>query len=526
MCKHPLKVKSPKLAASTFIPGADKEFLVVPCGHCEECNHKKVNDLVFRAYYEYMSCNSVGGFVLFQTLTYSEDNVPFAGGFRFFKKSDLQKFFKRLRKSLSDDGYNVDGNMKYLVTCEYGSKHFRPHYHPLFFVKFDISPAKFDAYVKKCWSTLGNRYVRGSYIGIVDSSDVGTRVVNSIYALQYVCKYIYKGTSVVKALKRYAWTDIGTFVHDYCFDTNGRIMYKDLEDWQLVEIWRSWLFKHPEYEDLQLMPFYLQSKGLGMEFLEQCAYEDLFDIVKLPSKSPTGFANFSIPMYYIRKVFYSYNNDTKRYVLNDNGKEYKIHIQQNIAESYENLVEDNCILVDDIFKRLFNSLDKVLDYTYTSFDDFLDKFFKLHNTNLQNFIDYVLYLKDRRISPVHYWLIPKNSCDLIGYLHEFCQIVNNDTLSQEVADMPMFVYNKDVYLFDGLGVKDESVHPARSREGITPLYNDLPVFKNYDMLYTIMQSIKVEFDKAKCFKLRKEYEDLQNQKLALRDVQPYNAVYY
>ena len=189
MCKCPIKVLTPKLKAGTYICGADKEYLLVPCGHCEECNLKKQNDLVFRAYYEYLSCQHDKGFVLFQTLTYSEEHVPLAGGFRFFRKKDLQKFLKRLRKKLCDAGYNVsDGQLRYLVSCEYGSKHYRPHYHFLFFVHFSIDPAVFDSLVRECWTNLDGKHRQR--IGFVDRSNIEKRLVNSIYILTYIFKQV------------------------------------------------------------------------------------------------------------------------------------------------------------------------------------------------------------------------------------------------------------------------------------------------------------------------------------------------
>jgi hypothetical protein len=57
---------------------------------------------------------------VFLTLTYDNLNIPEDFGLR---KSDLQKFFKRLRKNHSD----LD--IKYFASGEYGSETSRPHYH-------------------------------------------------------------------------------------------------------------------------------------------------------------------------------------------------------------------------------------------------------------------------------------------------------------------------------------------------------------------------------------------------------------
>lgn len=513
MCRCPIKIRSPKFGAGTYIAGADKEMLCVPCGHCPECNLKRVNDLVFRAYHEFCHTLSVGGFTLMQTLTYSEMNVPIAGGFRFFRKSDLQKFLKRLRKRLTDDGYDINGRLKYLITSEYGEKKFRPHYHPLFFVSFDIDPNLFDSYVADAWCNMNKDYVKGGNIGIVDSSDTQKRIINSVYGIQYVCKYIFKGTQVTKALKKYAWTDIASYVHDYCFSTGTRIMWSSLEDWQLTEIWRGFVYQHPEYEDLQLLPFYLSSKGLGLSFLENISYDELFDVIKIPSHSPTGFANFMLPQYYIRKVFYDYDKESKRYILNELGKDYEKHANQIMYQSYFDLVQYNKSLNDDIYKKLFKNLP------YQSLDHAIKQL--LQDAKFEHFVLYALYLKDRRISPLHYWLIPDNTKDLLKILPQFCEQVCDDNLEQHIQDSPSWIYCKDALLFGDIPNSIERYH-----DRITPLYNDLPVFKNFDTLYNILAAVKQEFNISRSKMIKEDNEAEQDKKLALSTVQPYNALYY
>ena len=63
---------------------------------------------------------------IFLTLTYDDDNLPPNAS---LSKSDLQKFFKRLRKDLS----YVDRKIKYFAAGEYGPKTNRPHYHAIVF---------------------------------------------------------------------------------------------------------------------------------------------------------------------------------------------------------------------------------------------------------------------------------------------------------------------------------------------------------------------------------------------------------
>ena len=57
------------------------------------------------------------------------------GDIPYLVKSDVQKFMKRLRKSLSQ--YNNE-KIRYYLCGEYGPEHFRPHFHILLFLKSDV----------------------------------------------------------------------------------------------------------------------------------------------------------------------------------------------------------------------------------------------------------------------------------------------------------------------------------------------------------------------------------------------------
>ena len=102
------------------------EAIQVPCRQCISCRLKKTSSWMLRILHEQQywetSC--------FITLTY--DQLPMHGS---LVKSDLQKFFKRFRKTL-------DGEIKYFSVGEYGEKLFRPHYHACIF-GFDFGDRKF-----------------------------------------------------------------------------------------------------------------------------------------------------------------------------------------------------------------------------------------------------------------------------------------------------------------------------------------------------------------------------------------------
>lgn len=104
---------------------------------------------------------------LFVTLTYNTENVPISeNGYMTLRKSDLQKFFKRLRK-LSD------ARLRYYAVGEYGTNRFRPHYHIILF-NADIEQ------IERAWA-LDNQKIGDIHCGEVCEASIG-------YTLKYVSK--------------------------------------------------------------------------------------------------------------------------------------------------------------------------------------------------------------------------------------------------------------------------------------------------------------------------------------------------
>lgn len=100
-----------------------KNPLSVPCGKCIECRLNYARQWSFRLQAEmlYHEHNS------FITLTYDDNHVPLSeSGNLTLRKSDFQKFIKRLRK-------NTGLDISYYACCEYGDHTFRPHYHAIIF---------------------------------------------------------------------------------------------------------------------------------------------------------------------------------------------------------------------------------------------------------------------------------------------------------------------------------------------------------------------------------------------------------
>lgn len=100
----------------------------IKCGQCMECRLAYSRQWAIRITHE-ARMHAHNSFV---TLTYDDAHLPPYGQ---LVKSDLQKFFKRLRHH---------GPFKYVACGEYGDKHRRPHFHiALFGMDFNADRIEF-----------------------------------------------------------------------------------------------------------------------------------------------------------------------------------------------------------------------------------------------------------------------------------------------------------------------------------------------------------------------------------------------
>lgn len=126
---------------------------------------RRVNQWVFRLIQE----EKVSANAHFVTLTYDTSTVPISkNGFMTLDKSDLQKFFKRLRKLCPNE------TIKYYAVGEYGTNNKRPHYHA---IVFNVPDSKLYA---EAW-TLSNSQIGSVHVGQVTQNSVA-------YTMKYIDK--------------------------------------------------------------------------------------------------------------------------------------------------------------------------------------------------------------------------------------------------------------------------------------------------------------------------------------------------
>lgn len=74
MCLSPITI--PNQTKYISLRHRDQFLMQVPCGHCAECQRTLSNQWYFRSYYEWIDVEKSGGYVLFDTLTYSNKYLP------------------------------------------------------------------------------------------------------------------------------------------------------------------------------------------------------------------------------------------------------------------------------------------------------------------------------------------------------------------------------------------------------------------------------------------------------------------
>lgn len=107
----------------------------VPCGSCITCRRTQATWWSHRIQHDVSALDRLGIGSSFVTLTIESETTPI------LRKSDLQKFFKRLRKRCPDYPF------RYVAIGDYGETTFRPHYHALL-LGF---PPEHASAVRKSW---------------------------------------------------------------------------------------------------------------------------------------------------------------------------------------------------------------------------------------------------------------------------------------------------------------------------------------------------------------------------------------
>lgn len=224
-CLHPLTVKNPYT----------KEWIEVPCNKCAACLCTRQGKWVQRLNQEM----KFSKFNIFFTLTYDNEHLPIYrfdlhdygnlcspteeqslefydiiqkiltsdtksqnlvelyNGIPYARKSDFQKFIKRLRQSVyrCKEILEPQKVLRYYAVSEFGPTSYRSHIHGILFIESQYFFDNASRFISQAWSSLDKHTNQRTSLGRIDVQGVVGDVAN------YVASYLGSFTDLPKILQ-------------------------------------------------------------------------------------------------------------------------------------------------------------------------------------------------------------------------------------------------------------------------------------------------------------------------------------
>lgn len=504
MCLSPIKSSSNK---KYFLPGRYESYYnEYPCGECAECRQDRQLTEYVRAQWmakETLEINH--GFIVFDTLTYNDINLPHLSDVLFdmglasqgqahvfdnfynmscFRPRDWRLFLARLRTMLKYEyGLNEDA-LDYLMASEYGSDEFtsRPHYHVVFYVNSPlVDPVRFSELVHDCWG-------KGITDGVVDKGvsyfkqkrlftmkDKDSLSISVLNVISYVSKYIGKQEDFESKF-------------DSCIDDLMHCVWPDTKWLSFNELWKLKTVDIDKYRLIKkfvksVRPFSKKSHGYGERFVDWLKSDDpeAIEVMKhvcmtgslvLPMNKSQNKYECKLPQYYYRKLFceqYIDFNGHLNWRLNSLGLAYK---KSQIKSSIDHAVDK----MEDFWQNrsFFRSLsdDVVSKERFERDMKFLERVFaQRHRKKFFQFVCswYRLYegrlFDDRYVSHSHYSWYGKVSLPSPDEMMDI--IVYNDRLNGDVDFKSQILDGHQIgsqILFEGRPVIFNYISPSQQSE--------------------------------------------------------------
>lgn len=402
MCLRPKKIRNPTQYIS--INGGQPLYIEVPCGNCAECKKNKRLEWHFRAYHQCLDTINKGGYVYFDTLTYSDEFIPKIShyvdidntnidDFTCFCVSHWRNFLKNLRRQLA---YHHTGvSFKYFLTSEYGTDDrytHRPHYHILFFIYGEMDAFEFSRLVSKCWPygrTDGMPWQSHSYVSEhIYGYHSAMHPANINKVCNYVSKYVTKDSTFQRVINKRI-DDIKSVVKD---DDELKKLIRDID------------------------MFHRCSQGFGIGYLESLdpkEYRYIFEngCCRKQDNNKVVLA-IKLPLYYKRKMFYKCLKDEENKIywqLTPKGVEYQSQRLLKVVDDVARVYADTLLNANDadramvlrllrgrdltdfaIYKLFYKGRCRHLDSVYKKEDNYCKPFLSDTEYNLYDWLNNII----------------------------------------------------------------------------------------------------------------------------------------
>lgn len=282
----------------------------------------KRDEYIYRAYWEAKDVWRHNGYIIFDTLTYTDDNLPHINdfvknplgltNFSCFNNKDYVNFVKRLRSYITRK-WGKHHHIRLFTAGEYGTKEdgtHRPHYHILLYYYNDmgfsnIEPTTMSILIHAKWNKGRTDGIieRGPY-NFMKERCFDKETTHELNVVRYIAKYTEKDSSFQKTIderinKIFKYNDYNTRIAKLAIkrvvNQYSRIPQKfgayALDNMNIDEVYNT----------------------------NQVSYPDTRDIVK----------RIPLPDYYRRKLYYRLEHyqllgkDLTRWILTDYGKQHE-----------------------------------------------------------------------------------------------------------------------------------------------------------------------------------------------------------
>lgn len=277
------------MSINSSSPFAPKE-LFIPCGNCTECRQVYRTGWRIRLQHDLQTYKDRGWKIGFFTLTYNPASLPSIPSHLVTNPNDIiacfdrvhvRSFIDNLRKWLWKH-YKIT-NVRYLIASEYGEHTKRPHYHGLICwpaepykftdsrgkekISLPLSPEQLHAQITKTW-TYGFTFPK-NFDGSGSSDVSAFEVLDSVEGVaNYASKYCVKDLAFIESIE------------------------KKVIDMHSKELRR--------YKG-----FHIQSKSLGLSFIENLSEKEKLDLVRNGIFTVGQPENCPLPLYYKKKILFN-----------------------------------------------------------------------------------------------------------------------------------------------------------------------------------------------------------------------------
>lgn len=484
MCLKPRIIRNPTRHISRL--GGQPLFIEVPCMQCAECKKNARLQWHFRSYHMCDATLNRKGYVLYDTLTYSEEYVPHLSDFYDIKGKNIKdftcfnsdhwrNFLKNLRRQIEYHHKKIctDIEIKYFLTSEYGTDErytHRPHYHILLFVNSPfLNPITLSHLIAKCWK-----------YGITDGIDYPHYKDGKLVSpMRYLAENVF-GYDLGFGVNQNILKVCG-YISKYI--TKDSIFQNEIDN--RVALLKKHITDEEELKKLlrNINMFHRQSQGFGLSYinnLDQEEYDYIFNSGCVRIKDGDEVVlRLKLPLYYKRKLFYNCLKDAENkwfWQLNARGIDYQQNtmirsIQRTIDRYQEILANNDSLDVLSYVSRLLNG---------RSLEDFViyKLFYKGRSRDFDSF--YLYNLRQSRIlSDIEY-----NLCDWIKTIID-CSFVRTashfDYFKRDVDCDTIFVPIAFGNLFDDNPVV-KNINYSKYANEITFNQNSCRAFNRFDEL--------------------------------------------